>query len=121
MIAPLTPEQKAELNAWIAEQVYDKRVRWDSEFVSGPVTYDDNTRSWFMVDNYTDDWSAAGPLFDRHTFTLDRCPNLYRDGVTVYQVFGADAYSSHTLLAEGTTGPEAIAKAVRAYEEGEQR
>lgn len=108
MIQPLTPQEKDELNAWIAEHVYHLQVRWDSEFVSGPVVYDEDTNSWFIVNDCAGDWSAAGPLLDRYEFSLEHwlIDNTYH----VYDHNGDE-------IEIGTTGPEAIAKAVRQYEE----
>lgn len=104
----LTPEARAELNAWIAEHVYQLQVRWDSEFVDGPVVYDEDTNSWFMVDDYAGDWFYAGRLFDRYPGFI-----LMHNGYYFACTFG-------TQSTRGTTGPEAIAKAVKVYEE-EQR
>lgn len=107
--AALTPQERQELNTWIAEHVYHKQVRWDSEFVSGPVVYDEDTRSWFMVDDYAGDWTYAGPLFDRYEFSLD-----HRMVDNTYHVYDHNGDE----IEIGTTGPEAIAKAVKAWEEG---
>lgn len=108
-IQPLTPEERADLNAWIAEHVYKLPVDREHEWSFGPVVYDEASRSWFIIDDYCGDWAHAGPLFDRYSFSL------YNMGDR-YSVYRRD---TGFMIAIGTTGPEAIAKAVKVYEEGE--
>jgi hypothetical protein len=101
----LTAEERTELNAWIAEHVYHLKVQFeDGEYVRYHETHDE----WQPVDDYATEWGYAGPLFDRYP------------GFAVHRVHDHHYTVTHELqqlLASGTTGPEAIAKAVKAYEE----
>lgn len=106
MIQPLTPQEKAELNAWIAEHVFGYKI---TKHYRDNRYYTD--KGIIELPNYTDEWSAAGPLFDRYEFLLYRRD----DGVYIYR--NLDDLDYDVILAQGTTGPEAIAKAVKQYEE----
>jgi hypothetical protein len=116
----LTPEERAELNAWIAEHIYQwTHVRFGTVV---NLTMLGSTERWYgtppnateqAVPNYAGDWFYAGPLFDRYTWTLEHSLGFGKDAPIVYHVWAPGMI----LLATGTTGPEAIAKAVKAYEE----
>jgi hypothetical protein len=122
----LTAEERAELNAWIAEHIYGAQWYDDSYFLDREAlrwsennnllaTRDMKTKhvrqSWNLY--YTDDWSAAGPLFDRYTWTLEHTLGFGKDAPILYHVWAPGMI----LLATGTTGPEAIVKAVKKSEE----
>ena len=121
MIHPLTPQEKAELNAWIAENIthHQSTVHYLEEHGTDGYYWCASCADTFLpeeksIENYTDDWSAAGLLFDRYPmWILTQAPsgNLYN----VYWNWPNESVETH--LASGTTGPEAIAKAVKQYEE----
>jgi hypothetical protein len=119
----LTPEERAELNAWIAEHIYQwTHVRFGTVVNLAMLG---STERWYgtppngieqAVPDYCT-WWYAGPLFDRYEFTLDGYLDLYSNDQKCYQVFTNERYRDHELLGEAPTAPEAIAKAVKAYEE----
>lgn len=117
MIHPLTPHEKAELNAWIAEHVYGYKVQF-IEIVRANMIPNEYSHSGMIgVPDYAGDWAYAGPLFERYPYLW-----LQKYGNEYYAVFTSFQHVRDDLaLAQGTTGPEAIAKAVRAYEEGGER
>ena len=100
--AALTPQERQALNAWIAEHVYE--LKWE--------TTNAGIQRFGPIPDYTGDWSAAGPLFDRYEMLLYKRD----DGVYIYR--NLDDLDYDVYIARGTTGPEAIAKAVKVWEEG---
>lgn len=123
MIQPLTPQEKAELNAWIAEHVYNlAKSDWDIPCETQQHTISNSRNFCFECrvvpqpepPNYTDEWSAAGPLLERYEFIFR---TIHTPIGTDYEVSRHITMYKDELLAQGTTGPEAIAKAVKQYEE----
>lgn len=123
MIHPLTPQERSDLNAWIAEHVYEwTNVRFGTMVNLAMLG---STERWYgtppnsieqPIPDYCT-WGAAGPLFDRYPEW-----RLYHfldtEGDKVYTIYTYDEYrETDNDIAEGTTGPEAIAKAVKQYEE----
>lgn len=115
--AALTPQERQALNAWIAEHVYSvtsaypngaefKNYTWYAKGTDLRIVHPND------IPNYAGDWTYAGPLFDRYPLVLHNHPHLGYADVGYY-----DDREDWLSLAEGTTGPEAIAKACKAWEE----
>lgn len=114
MIQPLTPQEKAELVEWIAINVFSWTWHEETDYLPRrllPPDYDP-INGQARLPQWPDEWSAAGPLFDRYEFLLYRRD----DGIYIYR--NLDDLDYDVILACGTTGPEAIAKSVKQYEEG---
>lgn len=122
MIQPLTPQEKAEVNAWIAEhvdgfvwQVAEDDPRFEVLIRNGWIISARDTGTTtpqhYNGHPYTDEWSAAGPLFDRYKFELARQQDYYTK--EIYYIVRL----AYITIERGTTGPEAIAKAAKQYEE----
>lgn len=110
MIQALTTDERAELNAWIAEHVFgytDVQPIPNTRAQEGKHPEHGQYR---MIPNFFN-WTHAGPLFDRYEMILYKRD----DGVYIYR--SLDDLDYDVYVARGATGPEAIAKAVRAYHE----
>lgn len=113
--AALTPQERQELNAWIAEHVFGWQWHEASQYlprrilppeldpISGPQ----------RLPNYAGDWTYAGPLFDRYEWFLGH-------HLDEWFVYTSRLDVDHFEIATGITGPEAIAKACKAWEEAKQ-
>jgi len=117
MIVALTPQERQDLNAWLAEHVYHLpqseweipcEVKQHTISNSGNFCYECRIVPIPKPPDYADDWRYAGPLFDRYPGLV-----LMNNGNYYACTFG-------TQSIRGTTGPEAIAKAVKAWEESKR-